>query len=247
MVAASAFIGLGTAFFQPASGGFITEIVAREQLGRTNGVLRTANALAMVIGPAIGGASVVAIGPGWGIALDAASYIASALCLLAIRLPVRAQTASPTRQSVSREMGEAVTVMRTNRWLCLLVIQYGMLNMLAIAPFKVIAPVLLSRTPGGAGAWGTLLSAIGVGAAMLSVLTITAIQREIASSMLSRIMAMVQWVDLGLAPLGYVLAGPVMGILGTTSTLLLSGISVLAGVGVLCCQHDIRHFEHRLL
>jgi len=89
MVVASALIAIGNAFFQPASGGFLTEIVAREQLGRTNGLLRTANALAMVIGPAVGGAVVAAICPGWGIALDSASYIASAFCLLTKMLPAR--------------------------------------------------------------------------------------------------------------------------------------------------------------
>jgi len=40
--------------------------------------------------------------------------------------------------------------------------------MLAIAPFTVIAPVVLSvkaaHSGGGAGAWGTLLNGIGVGA-----------------------------------------------------------------------------------
>ena len=295
MVVVSALIGMGNAFFQPASGGFLTEFVARQQLGRTNGLLRTANALAMVIGPAIGGAVVAAIGPGWGIALDAASYFASASCLLAIQLPPSVIRASPARRSVAREMIEAVGAMCQTRWLWLIVAQFGFLNMLAIAPFNVVAPVVLSRTSAGAGAWGTLLSGIGVGAvvgasacarrqprrmllwveaaaamlsaplfllaahapfalivgggmifgvgaAMLSVLTITAIQREIAPAMLSRIMAMVQLAGIGLNPLGYVLAGPAMGLLGPATGLALSGFCVLASVAILCSQAEIRRF-----
>ena len=298
MIVVSALIGMGNAFFQPASGGFVTEIVAREQLGRTNGLMRTANALAMVIGPAVGGAVVVAVGPGWGIAFDAASYIASAICLLAIQLPARAAPAARPKQSVVREMIEAVEAMRQTRWLWLIVAQYGFLNMLAIAPFRVIAPVMLSRTSAGAGAWGALLSGIGVGAvvgalacarrqprrmllgveaaatmlsapifllamrapfplivvgsiifgvgaAMLSVLTITAIQREIAPSMLSRTMAIVQLADMGLAPLGYILAGPAIGLLGAATGLALSGCCTLASVAILCSQPEIRSFEHR--
>lgn len=300
MIIASALIGIGNAFFQPASGGFMTEIVDREQLGRTNGLLRTANAIAMVIGPALGGAVVAAFSPGWGIALDAGSYIASALCLMSIRLRVRITPASPAKQSVVRDLIEAVYVLRRTRWLWMIVVQFGLLNMLAIAPFNVITPVILSRTSAGSGAgeWATLLSGIGVGAvlgalscarrqprrillgveaaaamlsapifllamhapfplvalgsvifgigaAMLSVLTITAIQREIAPSLLSRTMAMVQLAGMGLYPLGYVLAGPVMGLLGATTALAFSGFGILASVAILCSQAEIRRFEHK--
>jgi len=300
MVVVSTLIGVGNAFFQPASGGFLTEIVAREELGRTNGLLRTANALAMVIGPAFGGAVVAVIGPGWGIALDAMSYIASALCLLSISAPAKPAQAAPARNSVRRELIEAWEALRGTRWLFLVVAQYGALNMLAIAPFNVIAPVVLSKASmglgGGAGAWGTLLSAIGVGAvfgasvsarrqprrmllgieasasilsapilllamnapfplvvlggvlfgvgaAMLSVLTITAIQKEVAPSMLSRIMSMVQLANIGLLPLGYVLAGPTLKFLGAGDSLALSGTCVLASVAILCSQAEIRQFK----
>jgi MFS family permease len=303
MVVVSALVGIGNAFFQPASGAFLTEIVAREQLGRTNGLLRTAHALAMVIGPAVGGAVVAAIGPGWGIALDSASYIASAFCLLAITLPARIVLPASGRRSVRQDLVEAMQAMRQTKWLFLIVAQYGALNMLAIAPFNVIAPVVLSakasHSGGGAEAWGALLSAIGVGAvfgafacarrqpkrmllgvevaatmlcapifllavhaslvllfvasiifgvgaAMLSVLTITAIQKEIAPSMLSRTMAMVQLANIGLLPLGYVLAGPALSVLGPTTSLTLSGACVLASVAILCSQAEIRRFDHRL-
>ena len=298
MVLVSAIVGAGNAFFQPASGGFLAEIVATEQLGRMNGLLRTGNALAMVVGPAIGGIVVAAIGPGWGIAVDAGSYIASAACLMLIRPPAKAPPPAPKGRSIRGELGEAVQAIRQTRWLCMLLVQYGALNMLAAAPFNVIAPALLSRTSAGAGAWGTLLSGIGVGAvlgavacarrqprklllgveaaatilsvpmfllafhaplpvvvigcvafgigaAMLSVLTITAIQREIARSMLSRTMAMVQLANTGLNPVGYVLAGPVMGLLGAPASLGLSGLCIVASVAFLLSQPEIRRFELR--
>jgi hypothetical protein len=85
----------------------------------------------------------------------------------------------------------------------------------------------------------------GVGAAMLSVLTITAIQKEIAPSMLSRTMAMVQLANIGLLPLGYVLAGPALSLLGPTTSLALSGACVLASVAILLSQPEIRRFEHQ--
>jgi MFS family permease len=296
-MAAAALIGLGNAFFQPASGGFVTEIVAREQLARTNGVLRTANALAMVVGPAIGALVVIGAGPGWGIALDAATYAASAACLLAIRLPTSSPRGRFERQPIGKDLADALRSIRDTRWLMLVVGQFAVLNMLAIAPFKVIAPAIFSHISGGAGMWGSLLTAIGVGAvagsvacirwqprktllgvefaslllvapilalaahaplplilaggvlfgsgaAMLSVLTITAIQREVSPALLSRTMAVVQLADMGLTPIGYAIAGPALALLGETTTLLISAVSVMACVGALCLQKDIRAFAH---
>lgn len=298
MVVVSAVIGIGNAFFQPASGGFLAEIVAAEQLGQMNGLLRTGNALAMVIGPAVGGVVVAAIGPGWGIAIDAGSYLGSAACLLSIKLSARTAQFAVVRRSIGGELVEAVQAIRQTRWLCLILVQYGVLNLLAFAPFNVIVPAILSRTSAGAGAWGTLLSGIGVGAvlgafacahrqprrlllgveaaaillsvpmfllafhapfpavilgcvafgigaAMLSVLTITAIQKEIARSMLSRTMAMVQLANMGLTPVGYVLAGPAMGFMGAPTSLALSGFCVLASAAALLSQPEIRRFECR--
>ena len=146
MIAISVLIGVGNAFFQPASGGFLTEIVPREQFGRTNGLLRTANALAMVIGPALGGALVATLGPGWGIGVDAASFLASALCLWSIRLPSAPAQIAPTKLSAGRDLGEAFRAIRQTKWLALVLLQYGALNMLAIGPFNVIAPVVLSHS-----------------------------------------------------------------------------------------------------
>ena len=298
MISVSAVVGIGNAFFQPASGGFLAEIVAAEQLGRMNGLLTTGNALAMAIGPALGGVVVAGVGPGWGIALDAGSYLASAACLLSIRRPAKVASPALGRTSMAGELIEAVRAIRRTRWLYLLLVQYAAINVLAYAPFNVIVPALLSRAPGGAGAWGMLLSAIGVGAvlgalacahrqprrllmgveaaavalsipmfmlalhaplpvvvlgcvafgvgaALLSVLTVTAIQREVARSMLSRVMAMVQLANMGLNPVGYVLAGPAMRLLGAPASLELGGLCVLASAAFLLSQPEIRQFECR--
>ena len=295
MVAAAALIGVGNAFFQPASSGFLTEIVAPEQLGRMNGLLTMGNAIAMVIGPALGGVVVAAIGPGWGIALDAASYVISATCLTLIAQRRKTPLAVKPR-SIGGELAEGVRAIRQTRWLSLLLVQYAAINMLAYAPFNVIAPAFLSRTSAGAGEWGTLLAGIGVGAvfgafacsrrqprrlllgveaaatmlicpmfllalraplllvvpgcvvfgigaAMLSVLTITAIQREIAPSLLSRTMAMVQLANIGFNPVGYVVAGPVMSLLGAPLSLEVSGLCVLLSVALMLSRQEIRSFE----
>jgi MFS family permease len=296
LVILTALIGVGNAFFGPASSGFLVGIVNKEDLARANGALRTGSALAMIIGPFAAGLIVLGIGPGWTLGLDGLSYAASALCLGLVRpRPDARSTAASRNPHVIRDLREGFRAYAERRWLWLLVGQFGLLNLLAIAPFRVIAPVLLSALPNGARAWGVLLGmvgagalagalgatrwqptrslvavelavcsllpllfllaadapfplvlaggvAFGVGAAVLSVLTLTAIQREVPVHVLSRVMSVVQLVDMGLTPLGYLLAAPAAALLGRHAALAWAASCVLVSVSVLLSFSDIRRF-----
>ena len=224
--------------------------MTKDQLARANGSLRTGTALAMIIGPFAAGLIVVAIGPGWTLGIDGLSYAVSAVCLALVALPPDAQSSTISRKRhVGRDLREGFRAYAERRWLWLLVGQFGLLNLIAIAPFRVIAPVLLSTRPDGARACGALLAAIGagggafgIGAAVLSVLTLTAIQREIPLDVLSRVMSVVQLADMGLTPLGYVLAAPAAALLGPHVALASAATCVLISVGVLLSSSDIRLF-----
>ena len=80
----------------------------------------------------------------------------------------------------------------------------------------------------------------GVGAAVLSVLTLTAIQREIPLGVLSRVMSVVQLADMGLTPIGYILAAPAAALLGPHAALAWAASCVLLSVGALLSFADIR-------
>lgn len=296
LVSLTALVGVGNAFFGPASSGFLVGIVDKESLSRANGKLRTGNALAMIIGPSAAGLIVVVVGPGWTLGLDGLSYAASALCLaLVVLRPDARATAAPRNRHVGRDLREGFQAFADRRWLWLVVGQFGLLNLIAIAPFRVIAPVLLATLPNGARAWGLLLGAVGagalagaigatrwqprralvavelavcsllpllfllaagapfavllaggvafgIGAAVLSVLTLTAIQREVPLDVLSRVMSVVQLADMGLIPLGYVLAAPAAALLGAHGALASAAACVLVTVGLLLSVPDIRRF-----
>jgi hypothetical protein len=113
----------------------------------------------------------------------------------------------------------------------------------AAAMLAVPLFLLAVKAPFGVVVLGGLV--FGVGAAMLSVLTITAIQREIAPALVSRVMAVVQLAGIGLNPVGYVLAEPLMGFFGARTSLALSGVCVIVSVAVLCSQREIRGLEQR--
>ncbi len=62
-------------------------IVPRERLIEANGLRATAMSGGEIGGPVIAGLLIAGIGPGWALAVDAASFAVSALLLLALRLP----------------------------------------------------------------------------------------------------------------------------------------------------------------
>ncbi len=162
IIVLTALIGAGTAFFYPARGGLVPQIVTKDQLGRANGALSGANSLATIVGPVLAGAIVATAGPGWAIGIDGLTYAASALCLTFVRHRIETRQAATSR-SLLQDLRLGLDAFASRRWLWLVVAQFGLLNLVALAPFMVLAPVLLARLPHGAQLWGLLLGAIGVG------------------------------------------------------------------------------------
>lgn len=80
--------GTAVAFFFPAAAGIVLQLVARDRLQAANALLRLARSSSQVVGAAVAGVLVAATSPGWDIAVDAASYLISALILLALRPPL---------------------------------------------------------------------------------------------------------------------------------------------------------------
>lgn len=75
--------------FQPAFQATIPSLVAEEHLPAANGATQIAGEIGGLIGPALGGVALAAIGsPGHVLLLDAVTYLLSALCVMAVRIPV---------------------------------------------------------------------------------------------------------------------------------------------------------------
>ena len=78
--------GVAMAFFSPASTGLVPETLPAVELQRANGLMGMTRSVTAVAGGAVGGLLVDAIGPGSAIAVDAATFAASALALALMRV-----------------------------------------------------------------------------------------------------------------------------------------------------------------
>jgi MFS family permease len=156
----SAVFGGASAFFNPASTGLLPSIVSAERLQEANALLGLTRGITDVTGPAIAGVVVAAFGYGIVFAIDAASFVASFVCLAAMRLPSAIQRGE--RRSMLHDAREGLRVLLARKWLwagciCDLVTNF------TLAILFVLGPVVVKEHFNGAKDWGLVLTVGAVG------------------------------------------------------------------------------------
>jgi MFS family permease len=174
LAALAGLTGAATGFFYPASTGLLPQVVPPEQLQPANALKASAGSASEIAGPLAGGLLVAAAGPGWAIALDAATFAFSAACLTLLRVPGRPQADAAGFLTDLRE-GWAVFTART--WVWTFVVYFAIANTFWGA-WAALGPVVAEHDLGGAAAWGTVLAALGLGALVGSLLATRARPRR---------------------------------------------------------------------
>ncbi len=160
--------GAAGGFFNPAASGVMPMIVPRELLQQANGLRATALSTGEIAGPVLAGVLIASVGPGWALAVDAATFALSAAFLFGLRLPALVEREASSFLSDLRE-GWGVFTSMTWVWTFVAGAAWGNL---VWASWSVLGPVVAERDLGGAAAWGTVLGALGVGALAGSVVAI---------------------------------------------------------------------------
>ncbi len=159
LVALVALNGTSSAFFFPASQGVIPQIVAEDARQQANAILRLSFNVTLIGGASVGGFLVAAVGPGWAIAFDAATFALGSVFIAALRLPPGRIEAA----SFVDDLREGWREFRGRTWLWVIVLQFSLVNAAASGSFNVLGPAVAQRHLGGAGPWGVILAAQNVG------------------------------------------------------------------------------------
>jgi MFS family permease len=165
----SGLTGAATGFFNPASTGLLPAVVPPERLQQANGLRATAMSGGEILGPALGGVLVAAAGAGWALAVDAATFAASAAFLAGLRLPRRLPREE--RTSFVADLRQGWSEFRSRTWVWTFVGAGGIATLLW-GTWTVLGPVVANRDLGGAAAWGTVLAGTGVGAMVGALIAI---------------------------------------------------------------------------
>ncbi len=165
IVALSAVLGAGEAFFTPALGGLTPAIAPRDRLADANALLGVAQSATKVIGPALAGVLIGFTQPGVVIGIDAASFGVSLISLALLRVPA----VRPGPHSPWRDLAEGWQEFRAQTWLCVITVQFSLFNLLTWAPYLLLGPLLAREYLGGARAWGTIAAAMALGSVLAGV------------------------------------------------------------------------------
>ncbi|WP_426561876.1 MFS transporter [Angustibacter sp. McL0619] len=145
----------------PASAALTPQTVPGSLIRQANALLRLATNTALIGGTAIGGVLVAGVGPGWGIAVDAASFAVAGLCFSRIRvpdLPSSPGAATSTLTQLREGWGEFVS--RT--WVWVVVVAAMGLNAAYTGGIAVLGPAVADDSI-GRRSWGIALAASTAG------------------------------------------------------------------------------------
>jgi MFS family permease len=166
LVVLEAVNGLASALSFPAMSSVVPQLVPREELQQANALLSMSRGVLTIVGPTTGALLVVTVGSGWALAVDAVTWLLAALLLLPVRLPPR-----PARGEAStawQELREGWDLFRGTTWLWVVVLAFGVLNLIHAGAWYTLGPALAQDTIGKQG-WGYVLSAESLGLLVMTV------------------------------------------------------------------------------
>src|ERR1700691_236330 len=157
------FQGVINAFDMPARQSFVIQMVdRREDLGNAIALNGSMVNSASLVGPAIAGVVIAAVGEGYCFLIDGISYAAVIISLLSMRITV-AQARRPQRE-VAHELTEGWQYVRGSLPIRSILMNLGLVSMFGM-PYPVLMPIFAAEVlRGGPNTLGFLMSAVGVGA-----------------------------------------------------------------------------------
>ena len=179
LIAMSAIFGTADAFFGPASMAIVPELLDDHLLVQGNALGAMSGQLSQgLLGPALGGLVVSAIGYSWSFAIDALSFAVSALCLLAMR--IRTPRADH-HGSAYAEAKEGIAYVRSQRWLVASLLGAALANFIGMTPLTVLLPLLVRNVLHGSALSLGLVYAAGGAAGVLASLVVAASARLVSA------------------------------------------------------------------
>ena len=172
LVVLSVLNGAVAAVSLPAAGALVPDTVPETQLRPANALLRLGLNGGSILGASAGAGLVAVVGPGWGLAVDAAGFAVAGVLFWRMRLPRGAADAGrKERTSVVADLREGWREFVGRRWVWIVVLQFAVLNAAFVGATAVLGPVVADASFGRA-AWGLVVAALSVGLAVGAVVAL---------------------------------------------------------------------------
>lgn len=157
-----ALFGVANAFDIPTRQAFVVDLVGKEDLVNAIALNSSMFNGARIIGPAIAGLLVAAIGEGWCFLANGVSYVAVIGGLLAMRVAPHVRASRPG--SALANIAEGFSFVARTGPVRALLLLLGLVSLMGM-PYAVLMPIFADRIlGGGSSGLGLLMGASGIGA-----------------------------------------------------------------------------------
>lgn len=160
LVVLQAVAGTVFAVSYPAFLGMVPILLPVEERQGAFLLIGQATSAVGILGPAVSGVLVATVGPGWALAVDAATYLVASALLVLVRLP--AGDRSKAKPSVIGDFVAGWAYARQLGWVIPAACAALVFNALVSGAINVLGPVIADDTIGSEG-WGLAISAQAVG------------------------------------------------------------------------------------
>lgn len=249
MVMVGAFgIGLADAFFQPAVGASVPDLVPRSRLVQANSAVGLVQPLAGILGNSLGGVLYTVLGAPLLFLFNAVTYLLSAASESFMRLPHRGREKAATpaiagpdgfpapvpARSFWHELSEGFRFAWTHRALRPMFLNVGLLNFLLTMGSVVLIPYF-SRTPGlNAGAFGLTMTVLTgsslIGLGFLQVVPVPASRRFLVFTVAALVFS---------AGRIFLIIVPVLPVIMLFAAMVGSGVAVVNAILISSIQHIV--------
>jgi MFS family permease len=183
VLAVAAILGSFRAVFHPAMMASVPSLVEERELPIANGVLSATFHLAIMVGPAVGGILVAAMGASAAFLLNAMSFAASGVLLLGLPLPTRADPEERSPFTPLQDLREGAGFLRRSRaaWGIAFIMTLTLMLLATQSSFQAAFVGYVLAPNAVPALWsaiiGTLVAAFGAGMVLGSLVAPSLIQR----------------------------------------------------------------------
>lgn len=154
----------------PAAAALVPDTVPDALLRPANAWLRLGLNAGGILGASAGAAAIALIGPGWGLAIDAAAFAVAAALFSRLRLAPAPPPSAPG-VSVLADLRHGWREFSSRRWIWIVVLQFAVLNAAFTGATTVLGPLVADETF-GRGGWGLVIAAQTGGFALGALLAL---------------------------------------------------------------------------
>jgi MFS family permease len=154
------FVGAGEAFFRPAYGALLPQVLPADELAAGNALSGSTFHLAAIIGPGLAGILVALVHPRGALLVDAATFGVSLLTLVLVSDPGHA---AATRRRMHTEIGEGLRAVWARPWVVAILAMAMAQLLLAVPASSVLLPATVRATGAQTASYGYVLAVGAVG------------------------------------------------------------------------------------